>query len=132
MPRGARADGDAPPRAGIFEPARIASAAVSAVRTTPTQRLPVGNRLGLGDAIVRLDASGSHANGLSLARKLAERLPQGVSHALARVLQFRIGGRHVSIVRPYDHPRAGSLVREDPPDVLGHGAVPDPGAAGPR
>ena len=34
-------------------------------------------QLGAGDAIVLLASSGIHANGLSLARKLAERLPQG-------------------------------------------------------
>jgi len=39
--------------------------------------LSLGDRLGAGDAIVLLDSSGIHANGLSLARKLVERLPQG-------------------------------------------------------
>jgi phosphoribosylformylglycinamidine cyclo-ligase len=43
----------------------------------PKTRLSVGDRLGPGDAIVLLDSSGIHANGLSLARKLVERLPQG-------------------------------------------------------
>jgi len=44
---------------------------------SPKSRLSVGDDLGEGDAIVFLAASGIHANGLSLARKLAERLPQG-------------------------------------------------------
>ncbi len=43
----------------------------------PKERLSLGERLGPGDAIVLLASSGIHANGLSLARKLAERLPQG-------------------------------------------------------
>jgi phosphoribosylformylglycinamidine cyclo-ligase len=37
----------------------------------------VGDKLGAGDAIVLLASSGIHANGLSLARKLVERLPDG-------------------------------------------------------
>ena len=40
-------------------------------------RLSLGDHLAPGDAIVLLASSGIHANGLSLARKLAERLPQG-------------------------------------------------------
>ena len=43
----------------------------------PKARLTLGDDLGPGDAIVLLASSGIHANGLSLARKLAERLPQG-------------------------------------------------------
>jgi len=39
--------------------------------------LSLGEKLGPGDAIVLLASSGIHANGLSLARKLVERLPQG-------------------------------------------------------
>jgi phosphoribosylformylglycinamidine cyclo-ligase len=37
----------------------------------------VGDQLAPGDAIVLLASSGIHANGLSLARKLVERLPRG-------------------------------------------------------
>ena len=39
--------------------------------------MSLGDKLGPGDAIVLLASSGIHANGLSLARKLVERLPQG-------------------------------------------------------
>ena len=43
----------------------------------PKSRLSLGDKLAAGDAIVLLASSGIHANGVSLARKLAERLPQG-------------------------------------------------------
>ena len=43
----------------------------------PKSRLSVGDNLQAGDAIVILSSSGIHANGLSLARKLVERLPNG-------------------------------------------------------
>ena len=40
------------------------------------ERLTLGDQLAAGDAIVLLASSGIHANGLSLARKLVERLPR--------------------------------------------------------
>ena len=69
--------GETPALAGIVEAGRIDLAASCTGLVNPKERLSVGDRLGPGDAIVLLDASGIHANGLSLARKLVERLPQG-------------------------------------------------------
>jgi phosphoribosylformylglycinamidine cyclo-ligase len=69
--------GETPALAGIVEAGRIDLAASCTGLINPKQRLSVGDRLGAGDAIVLLDSSGIHANGLSLARKLVERLPQG-------------------------------------------------------
>lgn len=69
--------GETPALAGIVEAGRIDLAASCTGLVNPKQRLSVGDRLAVGDAIVLLDASGIHANGLSLARKLVERLPQG-------------------------------------------------------
>ena len=43
----------------------------------PKSRLSLGDNLAAGDAIVILASSGIHANGVSLARKLAERLASG-------------------------------------------------------
>jgi len=63
--------------AGIVEADRIDLAASCTGIVSPKSRLSVGDRLGAGDAIVLLASSGIHANGLSLARKLIERLPQG-------------------------------------------------------
>jgi phosphoribosylformylglycinamidine cyclo-ligase len=69
--------GETPALAGIVEAGRIDLAASCTGIVQPKTRLSVGDRLGAGDAIVFLAASGIHANGLSLARKLVERLPQG-------------------------------------------------------
>jgi len=69
--------GETPALAGIVEAGRIDLAASCTGLINPKQRLSVGDKLGAGDAIVLLASSGIHANGLSLARKLVERLPQG-------------------------------------------------------
>jgi phosphoribosylformylglycinamidine cyclo-ligase len=69
--------GETPALAGIVESGRIDLAASCTGLINPKQRLSVGDKLAAGDAIVLLDSSGIHANGLSLARKLVERLPGG-------------------------------------------------------
>ncbi len=69
--------GETPALAGIVAEGRIDLAASCTGIVNPKQRLSLGERLAPGDAIVLLAASGIHANGLSLARKLVERLPQG-------------------------------------------------------
>lgn len=69
--------GETPALAGIVESGRIDLAASCTGIIQPKSRLSVGDALGAGDAIVLLSSSGIHANGLSLARKLVERLPQG-------------------------------------------------------
>jgi phosphoribosylformylglycinamidine cyclo-ligase len=69
--------GETPALAGIVADGRIDLAASCTGIINPKQRLSVGDKLAPGDAIVLLASSGIHANGLSLARKLVERLPQG-------------------------------------------------------
>lgn len=69
--------GETPALAGIVEAGRVDLAAACTGIVSPRHRLTLGEHLADGDAIVLLAASGIHANGLSLARKLAERLPQG-------------------------------------------------------
>ncbi len=69
--------GETPALAGIVEAGRIDLAASCTGLINPKARLSVGDKLAAGDAIVLLDSSGIHANGLSLARKLLERLPGG-------------------------------------------------------
>ena len=69
--------GETPALAGIVADGRIDLAAACTGLINPKERLSVGDKLAPGDAIVMLASSGIHANGLSLARKLVERLPQG-------------------------------------------------------
>jgi phosphoribosylformylglycinamidine cyclo-ligase len=69
--------GETPALAGIVEAGRIDLAASCTGLVNPKTRLTLGDKLGPGDAIVLLPSSGIHANGLSLARKLVERLPHG-------------------------------------------------------
>lgn len=69
--------GETPALAGIVESGRIDLAASCTGIINPKSRLSLGDKLAAGDAIVLLASSGIHANGLSLARKLVERLPDG-------------------------------------------------------
>jgi phosphoribosylformylglycinamidine cyclo-ligase len=74
--------GETPALGGVVESGRIDLAA-SCVGIVPSrERLILGDRLAAGDAIILLAASGIHANGVSLARKVAERLPQGYAARL--------------------------------------------------
>ena len=69
--------GETPALAGVVEQQRIDLAASCVGIVRPKARLTLGDQLRAGDAIVLLASSGIHANGISLARKLAERLPDG-------------------------------------------------------
>jgi phosphoribosylformylglycinamidine cyclo-ligase len=69
--------GETPALAGIVADGRIDLAAACTGVVNPKSRLSLGDKLAAGDRIVLLAANGIHANGLSLARKLVERLPQG-------------------------------------------------------
>ena len=69
--------GETPALAGVLDPAHVDLAASCVGIVQPRDRLMLGDRLVPGDAIVLLASSGIHANGVSLARALAERLPQG-------------------------------------------------------
>lgn len=62
---------------GIVQPGTIALAGAAVGRIAPKDRLLHGVRLVAGDAILIAPATGIHANGLTLARSLADRLPDG-------------------------------------------------------
>ena len=80
--------GETPALGGVVEADRIDLAASCLGIVAPREHLMLGERLAAGDAIVLLGSSGIHANGVSLARKLAERLPQGYATALADGRRF--------------------------------------------
>ncbi len=80
--------GETPALAGIVADGRIDLAASCTGIVNPKTRLSLGDKLGAGDAIVLLASSGIHANGLSLARKLVERLPQGYLTEIAPGLSY--------------------------------------------
>ncbi len=74
--------GESPSLSGLLasEDIELAGAAVGVVPTGRTAIL--GEQLRAGDEIVLIASSGLHANGASLARLLADRLPEGYATAL--------------------------------------------------
>jgi len=69
--------GETPSLSGVVESGAIDLAASCVGVIQPKQRLTLGHDLQPGDAIVLLESSGIHANGVTLARKIAGRLEQG-------------------------------------------------------
>ena len=69
--------GETPSLAGVVQPGAIDLAASCMGIIRPKERLTLGEKLRAGDAIVLLESSGIHTNGLTLARKLADQLPEG-------------------------------------------------------
>ena len=69
--------GETPALAGVVEGGTIDLGASCVGLVNPKSRLSLGDNLAAGDAIVLLASSGIHANGVSLARKLTERLANG-------------------------------------------------------
>ena len=75
--------GETPCLTGVVEEGAIDLAASCVGIIRPKSRLALGEDLGAGDAIVLLESSGIHANGLTLARKLSDRLPEGYATLLS-------------------------------------------------
>lgn len=69
--------GETPSLSGVVESGAIDLAASCTGIIKPKERLTLGQDLQHGDAIVLLESSGIHANGLTLARKLAEQMEDG-------------------------------------------------------
>jgi phosphoribosylformylglycinamidine cyclo-ligase len=74
--------GETPALAGVVTEGAVDLAASCVGVIRPRARLTLGDDLAAGDVVVLLASSGLHANGVSLTRKLAERLPQGLATRL--------------------------------------------------
>lgn len=75
--------GETPSLEGVVEAGAVDLAASCIGVIRPKTRLVLGRDLQPGDAIVLLESSGIHANGLTLARKLAARLLEGYATRLS-------------------------------------------------
>jgi len=69
--------GETPSLSGVVHDTTIDLAASCIGVIRPKERLTIADKLAAGDAIVLLASSGIHANGVSLARKVVETLPDG-------------------------------------------------------
>jgi len=74
--------GETPTLKGIINPKTIDLAGSAVGWIGNKQDLVLGDKLADGDAIILIESSGIHANGLTMARKMAELLPQGYATAL--------------------------------------------------
>ena len=80
--------GETPALSGIVEPDTIdlAESVVGIVK--PKKRLTLGDKLKAGDAILLVESSGIHANGLTLARAIADTLPKGYATKLSDATMY--------------------------------------------
>lgn len=74
--------GETPTLKGIIHPESIDLSGSAIGIIQPKERLCLGDKLTVGDAIVLIESSGIHANGLSLAREIARKIPDGYQSVL--------------------------------------------------
>ena len=74
--------GESPSLTGIVEGDKVDLAGAGVGIIEPHNRLILGDNLAAGDAILLIESSGVHANGLTLARKVASILPEGYATLL--------------------------------------------------
>lgn len=75
--------GETPTLKGVIAPDTIELAGSSVGIINPKSKLVLGDKLAPGDAIVLIASSGIHANGLTLARSIADNLPDGFATKLS-------------------------------------------------
>ena len=69
--------GETPTSKGLVVPEAVVLSGSAIGIIKPKKRLIMGEKIQHGDSIVLIRSSGIHANGLTLARKIAEKLPNG-------------------------------------------------------
>lgn len=74
--------GETPGLSGIINPGTIDLAGACIGIIKPKDRSTLGNKIQDGDTILLIESSGIHANGLSLARAIADKLPEGYATKL--------------------------------------------------
>lgn len=75
--------GETPTLRGVINPDAIDLAGSSVGIINPKNRLTLGDKLQDGDAVLLIESSGMHANGISMARSIAEKLPEGYQTKLS-------------------------------------------------
>ncbi len=68
--------GETPGMKGVINPETVVLAAAAVGIIKPKERLVLGDKLTDGDAIILIESSGIHTNGLSLARAITDKLPE--------------------------------------------------------
>ena len=115
--------GETPALNGVIEPGRIDLAASAVGIVKNRERLTVGDRLAVGDAIMLIESSGIHANGVSLARKLAEQLPKGYATRMDDGREFGVALLDPTILYPVvtEALFAANIVPHYCVNITGHG-----------
>lgn len=75
--------GETPTLKNIVDPNTIDLAGSAVGVINPKARLTLGEKLTAEDAIILIESSGIHANGITLARTVAEKLPEGYATKLS-------------------------------------------------
>jgi phosphoribosylformylglycinamidine cyclo-ligase len=75
--------GETPTLKSILEPDTIDLSGAATGVISPKKRLTLGDKLKAGDSILLIESSGIHANGLTLARTIAEKLQKGYATKLS-------------------------------------------------
>ncbi len=80
--------GESPTLSGLVAPSEIEIAGAGVGRIPPGRAALAGGGICEGDEILLFESSGLHANGASLARRMAKELPDGLSTKISGNLEF--------------------------------------------